>query len=161
MAEKKKPTKKVEPKPKAKMGRPTKYTEELAKKICRAIATCTDGLEDICRDNPDFPVKSTIYEWRYDHPQFSEWYAIARAQQVDLLAEEMDAIAKDGTNDWMERQGNNEGWQLNGEAVARSRLRIDTIKWKACKLIPKVYGDKQITEQTVTIKHEDRLKELK
>jgi hypothetical protein len=40
------------------------------------------------------------------------------------------------------------------------RLIADTRKWIACKLIPKVYGDKQTIEQTVTVKHEDALKEL-
>jgi hypothetical protein len=34
------------------------------------------------------------------------------------------------------------GWQLNGEHLQRSRLRVDTRKWIASKLKPKKYGDK-------------------
>jgi len=136
-------------KPKHPGGRPSKYTPELGRRICRAIATSTDGLPDICAAHDDFPVVSTIYEWRYDHPEFSEWYGLARSQQADLMIEEMDAIAKDGHNDWMEKHyKDHEAWVLNGEAVARSRLRIDTIKWKACKLLPKLYGDKATPEET-------------
>lgn len=139
--------KQKQPKDKTKGGRPSKYTDALGKAICRAIATSTDGLAEICAQHPEFPVKSTIYEWRYDHPQFSDWYAIARAQQADLMVELMDEIARDGRNDWMEANAkNNPGWILNGEYVGRSRLRIDTIKWKACKMLPKLYGDKPAEE---------------
>jgi hypothetical protein len=34
------------------------------------------------------------------------------------------------------------GYELNGEHVQRSRLRIDTRKWHLSKMLPKVYGDK-------------------
>ncbi len=48
----------------------------------------------------------------------------------------------------MERQGEkkSEGWQLNGEHVQRSRLRVDTRKWFLSKLAPKRYGDRQAVE---------------
>ncbi len=65
--------------------------------------------------------------------------------QADTLFDEALGIADDGTNDWMERldkDGQAAGWQLNGEHVQRSRLRVDTRKWAAGKLAPKKYGDK-------------------
>lgn len=34
------------------------------------------------------------------------------------------------------------GPQLDTEHVQRSRLRVDTLKWQASKLVPKKYGDK-------------------
>ena len=47
-------------------------------------------------------------------------------------------------------RGNDErgGWELNGEHIQRSRVRIDTRKWMLSKMLPKVYGDK--TEVAVT-----------
>ena len=44
----------------------------------------------------------------------------------------------------MQRTGNDErgGWELNGEHIQRSRVRIDTRKWLLSKMLPKVYGDK-------------------
>jgi hypothetical protein len=53
-------------------------------------------------------------------------------------------ISDDGRNDWMQRRGNDErgGWELNGEHIQRSRVRIDTRKWLLSKMLPKVYGDK-------------------
>lgn len=35
-----------------------------------------------------------------------------------------------------------EYWQLNGEHVQRSRLRIETRKWLMAKMKPKKYGEK-------------------
>jgi hypothetical protein len=34
---------------------------------------------------------------------------------------------------------------INSQAVQRARLRIDTRKWLACKLAPKVYGVQPLT----------------
>ena len=34
------------------------------------------------------------------------------------------------------------------EAVLRSRLRVETRKWLLAKMLPKVYGDKLVTEHT-------------
>ncbi len=36
------------------------------------------------------------------------------------------------------------------DPVARDRLRIDTIKWAAMKLLPRVYGDKVTADADVT-----------
>lgn len=37
------------------------------------------------------------------------------------------------------------------EDVARARLKCDNIKWEACKVLPKVYGDKQQLDVTGNI----------
>lgn len=123
------------------MGRPTKYTKPLAEKICVSLAE-GESLRTIC-SSPKFPTKTTVLRWLFDdkYAGFRDQYTKARQMQAEILAEEMVDIADDGTNDWMERNGkDNEGWQQNGEAIARSRLRVDTRKWVASKLLPKVYG---------------------
>ena len=55
------------------------------------------------------------------------------------MADETLEISDDGTNDWMK---DNEGYKVNGEHVARSRLRVDTRKWLLSKALPKIFGDK-------------------
>jgi len=40
------------------------------------------------------------------------------------------------------KDGESLGWQLNGDHVQRSRLRIETRKWILSKALPKIYGDK-------------------
>jgi hypothetical protein len=150
--------KKAEPVRK-KIGRPSMYTPELAAKICRAISSSTDSLSKICFNNKEFPMRETIWEWRIDYPEFANMYNDAKRAQADLLAEDILAISDDSLHDIMinELTGRE---TMNSEYVARSRLRVETRKWIACKLLPKVYGDKTTTESTITIKHEELLKEL-
>jgi hypothetical protein len=128
---------------KNKGGRPTLYTEELANLICERVATSTLGLARLCAMYDDLPDKTTVNLWRYRYAEFSTQYAQAKLKQADLLAEEMLDIADDGTNDWIEsfgQDGEMMGYKLNGEHVQRSRLRIDTRKFLASKLLPKQYG---------------------
>jgi hypothetical protein len=138
-------TPKKKPEEKKQMGRPTLFTPELADLICERVATTTFGLARLCELHEDLPHKSTVNLWRFQYPDFSAQYARAKLFQADLLAEEMLDIADDGTNDWMETfgdDGESIGWKINGEHVQRSRLRIDTRKFLAAKLLPKQYGDK-------------------
>lgn len=143
---KKKQDKKAAPKPKPEgyvFGRPTMYSDELAARICREVATSTDGLEKICADNADFPNPKTIYGWRLDIEDFSKKYDAAKRLQADLLASEIMNIADDSSRDTITKM-NSQGEEYevaNTEWVARSRLRVDTRKWIASKLLPKVYGD--------------------
>jgi hypothetical protein len=91
------------------------------------------------------PGKATVFRWLGVHEAFRDQYARAREAQADTLADEMLDIADDGDNDWMERKGEDGqslGWRENGEAIGRSKLRLDTRKWIASKLKPKKYGDK-------------------
>lgn len=157
-------------KEKRRLGDPTKtrgapefpYTEEIAREICDYVALNTDSVKVMLERNPHFPCQDTIRRWRLYRPDFGEMYARAKQLQAELLAEEITEISDNGTNDYMEKlgpDGQSEGWKLNGEHVQRSRLRIDTRKWIACKLAPKLYGDKTTVESTINI-HENTLKEL-
>lgn len=119
-------------------GRPTDYNDEIATRICERVATHTCGLERLCGMYDDMPVKSTVNLWRYKHPEFSTLYTQAKLVQADLLAEECLEISDDSSNDIKYDQDGNES--CNSEFVARSRLRIDTRKWLASKLLPKQYG---------------------
>lgn len=126
-------------------GRPSDYTEEIADEICERIAD-GESLRSICLDD-HMPNKSTVFRWLADPERavFATKYAYAREAQADSLVDEMTDIADDASNDWMERKdkdGNNIGWQENGEALRRSALRISSRQWIAEKLKPKKYGAK-------------------
>ncbi len=102
----------------------------------------------ICRAE-EMPGLTTIYRWLQEKPEFRELYVRAREDQADTLADEILEIADDGHNDWMERfnkDGDCVGWTVNGEAVMRSKLRVESRKWVASKLKPKKYGDKQTVD---------------
>lgn len=119
------------------------YSQETADALC---AHLSDGLSlrEICRMD-GMPSKSTVMRWLHDNQSFRDQYARAKEIGIEALAEDILDIADDATNDWMERfdkDGQNVAWQLNGEAVRRSQIRIDARKWLLSKLAPKRYGDK-------------------
>lgn len=127
------------------MGRPSDFTQEMADAICERIAD-GESLRTIC-DDERMPNKATVFRWLADPTRalFRDQYASAREAQADSLVDDMLPIADDGRNDWMEKQnadGQNIGWQENGEAMRRSQLRLETRKWIAARMQPKKYGEK-------------------
>lgn len=138
------------------MGRPSEFTQQIADTICERISD-GESLRAICREDA-MPNKATVFRWLAANPLFSDQYARAREAQADTLADELTDIADDARNDWMERLGEDGqplGWRENGEAIQRSRLRVDTRKWIASKLKPKKYGERlelagELTQRHVT-----------
>lgn len=128
-------------------GRPSDYTEELVEAILTRIAD-GESLRSICADE-GMPNRSTVNLWRIRHADFCAQYARAREAQADAYFDDIQEIADNAKNDWMERNGEgDEGWQANGEHIQRSKLRIDARKWMAGKLRPTAYGDKQQHDHT-------------
>ncbi len=129
---------------KNKGGRPSQYTKELGNKICERIMN-GESVRSIVKDKK-MPSSSTIFRWLLDEDkkEFWEHYEKARNVQAELMFEELLEIADDGTNDWMEREYDNGNTNivLNGEAIGRSRLRVDTRKWYLSKVLPKKFGDR-------------------
>ena len=128
--------------PKRPVGRPTDYSEEIAEKICLLLAE-GKSLRSVC-DEDGMPDKSTVFRWLYKNEQFRDRYAYAKEIGCYAVEEEAVEIADDGTNDWMEKfsRGQSVGWELNGEHVQRSKLRIETRKWFMERIAAKRYGNK-------------------
>ena len=121
----------------------TRFSQNVFDAICDRIAQ-GESLRAICKDE-DMPTAQNFCKWlaRDETGELRQQYARAREDQADTIFDEILEIADNATNDWMERQGEGAiGYQLNGEHVQRSRLRIDARKWMAGKLRPKVYGEK-------------------
>lgn len=142
------------PKKKNEVGRPSDYTEELAERFCAELAQ-GQSMVAVCKSE-EYPHRATIFRWIGKYPEFRDKYEKAKEECADYLVEEMLDIADNGSNDWMERNGeDNEGYQLNGEHVQRSRLRLDTRKWIASKLKRKKYGDSSTTTHEGNIRLTD------
>lgn len=125
------------------------YDPEIARVILERLS---DGetLNEVCR-TPGMPKPSTVRRWDLDDVDgFAAQYARARILGYLQMADDLTDIMDDGRNDWMARQMANESedspakiaWQVNGEHVSRSRLRVDARKWLLSKALPKIYGDK-------------------
>jgi hypothetical protein len=121
------------------MGRPSSFTQDTADTICERLIN-GDSLRKICKAD-DMPNAATVCRWLADNERFREQYARAREAQADTLADEILDIADDGTNDWVADREEEDGFKYNGDAVQRSKLRVDARKWIAAKLLPKKYGD--------------------
>lgn len=127
-----------------KTGRPSEFTEEIADEICDRISS-GESLRRICSDE-GMPSKTSVFRWLYNNKEFCFQYARAREVQADSLADEILDICDDGSNDtYTDEEGN---VRVNTDVIARSRLRVDTRKWIASKLKPRVYGEKIQQELT-------------
>ncbi|MHB1326877.1 MAG: terminase small subunit-like protein [Gemmatimonadales bacterium] len=119
------------------MTRPSDFSQDIAVTICGRLAS-GEPLVRICKSE-EMPHVSTVYRWIAANEAFRDMYARAREDQADTLADEIVAIADDGSNDTYEKDGVE---FTNQDVVARSKLRVDARKWVAAKLKPKKYGDK-------------------
>lgn len=128
---------------KALKGRPTIFTGELCDRFFSRLAM-GESVRTICKDE-DMPSMATIFRWLREKEDFRKQYEVAKQESADALAEELLDIADNGVNDWMEvnhdKDSDNAGWRVNGEAIQRSRLRVDVRKWLMSKQKPKKYGE--------------------
>ncbi len=112
---------------KKKRGRPSKYTSEIAARICDRI-TQGESLRSICK-TPGMPSPSQVCKWLNAYSEFSGQYARAREAAGDAAYEDIVEI---------ERQLKDK--QIDAHTA---RVLIDSIKWRASKLKPQLYGDHQ------------------
>jgi hypothetical protein len=127
-------------------GRPTIFTQELADKICKTVATHAEGLQRLCRRFDFMPNQDTVNVWRFERPAFSDQYTRAKQQQAELMAESMEeVIAEIAEYEFQDKDG---ATRIDGGVIARARMLLDTRKWHASKLAPKIYGDK-VPEVTI------------
>ena len=135
------------------IGRPSIFSDELAAYICEQIANGR-SLREVLRDDEGMPGLSTVFQWLSKNQTFADQYAYAREVQAETLVDEIIQISDDGSNDYMQRidgEGGNLGWKENGEAISRSKLRVDARKWVASKLLPKKYGDRLAVDNSGVI----------
>jgi hypothetical protein len=122
---------------KKKMGRPTKYSQELAAEILTRIAE-GESLRKITME-AGMPSHSSVYLWLLQSPDFSDKYVRAREEQAETLADEIVALADEKPKEVTDDKGNgriDNGW------VTWQKNRVDARKWVASKLKPKKYGDR-------------------
>jgi hypothetical protein len=130
-------------------GRPSIYTPELAAEIFKRLCE-PRSLRSVC-DDEDMPTRQTVLHWVVTDAKGKPWsgfsyhYAQARQVQAHIWAEEITDIADDSGFDAKVTEN---GIVVDGEAIQRARLRVDTRKWMLSKVLPKVYGDRVAHEVT-------------
>lgn len=129
--------------PPKKIGRPSKYTPEIAQKMCEMLAEGIP-LREICRQE-GFPEWRTVYDWMYRDDAAGEKgvglsAAIARAREVgqEAIAEQI----------WLDMQAEPErilsegGGRIDSGYVQLIKARAEIGLKLLAKWNPKRYGDK-------------------
>jgi hypothetical protein len=125
-------------------GRPTKYSAELAERICTEIMKSEKGIFALSESLDWFPAPSSIYLWLDLYPSFSELYTRCKQAQADRMAESCLDIADDSSADGIESK---HGLIENREFTSRSKLRVETRMWLMERLAPRKYGKMVDKEQ--------------
>lgn len=129
------------------------YTKELGEHICNGILQGRT-LKSITGDS-NMPRLNTIMTWLHQFEEFNTMYYKARQLQMELIIDGILEISDDASNDYTHYVDEKTGEVthiFNHEHVARSRLKIDTRKFLAAKLAPRIYGER------VTIDHQGGVK---
>ena len=129
--------KKVAPtkKPAAKIGRPSVFTQDIADRICEAIAEGTPVARIL--DAPGMPGRTTMYRWLQENEAFRNKHARAREDSADADADEIASVARKVLEGKIDPQA--------------ARVGIDALKWAASMRKPKVYGSRLDVTSTSTV----------
>lgn len=111
-------------------GRPSDYCEEIVEKIRDGLISGL-SLVKIC-DPDDMPNRITVVRWMDKYPEFATMCARARTEQADLMDDRI-----------MEVVNKVENGDIDPHAA---KVAISGLQWRASKLAPKKYGDRQIVQ---------------
>ena len=106
---------------------PLPYHAATADRICEQLTVGKSLVQTLLL--PDMPGRTTVYRWLNESVEFTNNYVRAREEQADYFADECVEIADASVG-------------MDSAGVAAMRLCVDTRKWRAGVLKPKVYGNK-------------------
>ena len=115
-----------------------KEVETIFEEIIKQVSEGS-SLREVLRQT-DMPSSQTFYLWINEDESKSKQYVRACRDRADGIFDEIIEIADENNADvYVDDTGEA---KIDGNTVARSRLKIDARKWVASKLNPKKYGDK-------------------
>lgn len=109
------------------MARPSEYNFDLCIEICDRIAD-GENIKAILSSDDRYPVFSTWCKWKRENPELSNLYVNSiqdKGESVDAQIDEIWKGCKEGLYD-----------------ASIANVLIQTLKWKAAKYYPKMFGDK-------------------
>lgn len=114
-------------------GRPTSFTEETAEAILNGLA---DGLSlvEICQQ-PGLPDRRTVQRWIERDGDFAARIARARELGADAMDHEVAKLIQ----------------SVKPETAQADRVKLAALQWRAAKLNPRRYSDKQQVAVTADV----------
>lgn len=121
----------------AKRGPKNKYNFELCQEVCNLVA---DGMnvKAALKTKDEYPDFSTWCRWKRENAELYNLYINSINDKAESIDEEIDEIQQD----------------LKDEKLTPSaaNVLIQTLKWKAAKYYPKMFGDR--VDHDITTKGE-------
>jgi len=119
------------------MARPSEYNYELCVEVCKEVANGFN-IKTVLSSKAEYPDFSTWCDWKRKNDELANLYTRSIQDKAESVDEEIDLIFSEV------RSG--------GIDPSTGRLLIDTLKWKASKYYPKMFGDKVQQEHSGEIK---------
>lgn len=106
------------------MAGKTDYTFEKAVSICEMLSN-GESLKSVLEKHSI--VRSTFFKWKRDNKEFSDLYINIAQDKGELCIEEIDQTVEDLKAGLLD--------------ASTANVIIQTLKWKAAKFYPKMFGD--------------------
>jgi len=124
--------------------------EMLFRKVLRRIEDGTPVRQIL--GTPGMPTRRKFYDWIEEDEEMRERYARAKDIAAEAIFDEMVEIARTVMVDTVEEIGTFGDKTIKKDNVQRSKLLIDTLKWRLMKEAPKRFGDKiDVTSDNASI----------
>lgn len=111
-------------------GRPSEYNFELCKEVCDRVRE-GESIKKVLRSKKKYPSFPTWCKWKRENPELLNQYINSIQDKSDSVLDEIDEIQL----------------ELRSGKIdpSTANVLIQTLKWKAAKFYPKMFGDnKQI-----------------
>ncbi len=109
------------------MARLSEYDFELCKEICKRIEE-GENIKQILSSNKSYPDFTTWCRWKNENDELRNLYISSIQNKAEMIDAKIDEVLDEV--------------KMNELEVPQARLIIDTLKWKAAKYYPKMFGDK-------------------
>lgn len=124
-----------------KLERPRVFSQETAGRMLDRMADGETPTE-VCRD-PTMPTWMVLCRWRRQHEDFAKRFRIAWESCCEHMVGDIVIIADDARNDYVDRVTRKGVMRVfDREHFERSRLRVESRKWMAQKVLRAVYGER-------------------
>lgn len=111
------------------MARPSEYNFELCKEICDEVANGAN-IKSVLATKDEYPTFPTWCKWKRENEELFNLYINAIHDKADSVDAQIDEI-------W-------EGCRQGNYDASTANVLIQTLKWKAAKYYPKMFGEKTI-----------------
>lgn len=108
-------------------GRPSEYNYDMCLEICAEVAN-GKTIKSVLASKEEYPSFQTWCNWKRANNELFDLYTRSIQDKADSVEEEMEAIYQDIKHGKID--------------PATGRLLMDTLRWKASKYYPKMFGDK-------------------